>query len=183
MTFYIFVSCLISSFIFTWNFPYFSKYGYTRPIYFEDLEQENMSQKKIIKKKIINNIESSKKFQNKFILLQQIIFSVTLALIIDYSTHRYKNTSLVFTEILGLLGGLFTLYLKITQFIGKLILKFLYYNKKKERQRLILEMKKNREYVKKISLINFDNDPLLFDKPIRKISSESCIAYSKNFSV
>ena len=99
-------------------------------------------------------------------------------MIIDYSTHRYKNTSLVFTEILGLLGGLFTLYLKITQFIGKLILKFLYYNKKKERQRLILEMK-NREYVKKISLINFDNDPLLFDKPIRKISSESCIAYSK----
>ena len=162
--FYIFISCLISSFILTWNFPYFSKFGYTKPIYFEDLEQEKLNLDKVAKNKIISNIENSKKFQNRFILFQQIILSVTLALIIDYSTHRYKNTSLVFTEILGLLGGLFTLYLKITQFIGKIILKILYVNKKKERLQLIEEMKKN-----KIITLKY------YAKPIRKSSSETCI--------
>lgn len=162
--FYIFISCLVSSFILTWNFPYFSKFGYTKPIYFEDLEQEKIDYNKVVKNKIISNIENSKKFQNRFILFQQIILSVTLALIIDYSTHRYKNTQLIFTEILGLLGGLVTLYLKITQMIGKVILKMLYKNKKKERLELIEEMKS------KGSLLNYYKMP-----SIRKCNSETAI--------
>ena len=161
--FYIFISCLVSSFILTWNFPYFSKFGYTKPIYFEDLEQEKIDYNKVVKNKLISNIENSKKFQNRFIFFQQIILSVTLALIIDYSTHRYKNTQLVFTEILGLLGGLFTLYLKITQMIGKLILKMLYKNMKKERLELIEEMKSRG------SLLDY------YTMPIRKCSSETAI--------
>lgn len=160
--FYIFLSCLISSFILTWNFPYFSKFGYTKPIYFEDLEQEKLDYHKVVKNKIISNIENSKKFQNRFILFQQIILSVTLALIIDYSTHQYKDTKLVFTEILGLLGGLFALYLKITQFIGKIILKILYHTKKKERLQLMEDMKDN-----------------VITLGIRKSSSEDNINYLK----
>jgi len=161
--FYIFISCLVSSFILTWNFPYFSKFGYTKPIYFEDLEQEKIDYNKVVKNKLISNIENSKKFQNRFIFFQQIILSVTMALIIDYSTHRYKNTQLVFTEILGLLGGLFTLYLKITQMIGKVILKLLYKNMKKERLELIEEMKN------KGSLLDY------YKMPIRKCSSEGAL--------
>lgn len=185
---YIFLSCLVSSFILTWNFPYFSKYGYTRPIYFEDLEQDKLSYKKIIKKKIITNIETSKKFQNKFILLQQLILSITMALIIDYSTHRYKNTALVFTEILGIIGGLLSLYLKITKFIGKLILKILYLSKKKERDKLINEMKKTKEYVHKINMIEFKEINMIeFRKNnmielncFRKSSSDSCLNSPRN---
>ena len=161
--FYIFISCLVSSFILTWNFPYFSKFGYTKPIYFEDLEQEKINYNKVIKNKIISNIENSTKFQNRFLFFQQIILSVTLALIIDYSTHRYKDTQLVFTEILGLLGGLVTLYLKITQIIGKIILKLLYKDMKKERHHIIEELRN------KSSLLDY------YTMPIRKCSSETAI--------
>jgi hypothetical protein len=177
---YIFLSCLVSSFILTWNFPYFSKYGYMRPIYFEDLEQDNLNYKKIIKKKIITNIEASAKFQNKFILFQQLILSITMALIIDYSTHRYKDTTLVFTEILGLMGGLLSLYLKITKFIGKLILKILYLTKKKERDTLINEMKKTKEYVKRINMIEFKENHMIELNYFRKSSSESCLSSPRN---
>jgi len=179
--FYIFLSCLISSFIISWNFPALSKFGYTKPIYFEDLEQKD-NYKKIIKKKIINNIETSKKFQNRFIILQQFILSITLALIIDYSTHRYKNTTLVFTEILGLLGGLFSLYGKITKGIGKVVLNILYWRKKKERKKMIVEMKKNKEYVRKISRIEFNNmmKATIIKKRVRKSSSDPCLYSPKN---
>ena len=87
---------------------------------------------------------------------------MTLALIIDYSTHQYKDTKLVFTEILGLLGGLFALYLKITQFIGKIILKILYHTKKKERLQMMEDMKDN-----------------VITLGIRKSSSEDNINYLK----
>ena len=127
------------------------------------MEQEKIDYNKVVKNKLISNIENSKKFQNRFIFFQQIILSVTLALIIDYSTHRYKNTQLVFTEILGLLGGLFTLYLKITQMIGKVILKMLYKDMKKERLELIEEMKS------KGSILDY------YKMPIRKCSSETAI--------
>ena len=182
--FYIFLSCLASSFIISWNFPAISKFGYTRPIYFEDLEERNT--KKFIKKKIIKTIEKSKKFQNRFIILQQIILSVTLALIIDYSTHRYKDTTLVFTEILGLLGGLISLYSKITKIIGKIVLNCLYWRKKKERRELLLEMNRHKEYVNQISKINLKIDTTVKKKKIkkdnsmRKSTSDPCIYSPKN---
>lgn len=126
--FYIFFSCLISSLIICWNFPFLTKLGYTKPIYFEDLETTDVINKKII----LNNLESSKKFQYKFIVIQQIILSLTLSIIIEYSTYRYKSSKLMITEILGIIGGLFSLYNKITRLIGKLLLNYLYRQKIKK---------------------------------------------------
>lgn len=143
---YIFISCMISSLIICWNFPKLAKLGHMRPIYIEDLDELDNLNKKVIKKKILNTIESSKKFQYRFVLVQQLILSITLALIIEYATYRYKNTQLFLTEILGLLGGLVSLYSKITRMLGKLILYILYQNKKKEREKMIQEITDKLEY-------------------------------------
>ena len=143
---YIFCSCLISALIICWNFPAIAKLGYTKPIYFEDLENTNKISKKLLKEKIINNIESSKNFQYQFILVQQIILSITIALVIEYASYRYKSTNLLFTEVLGLLGGLVSLYSKITKLFGRMLLKCLYMRKKKQRKININSMKKKKEY-------------------------------------
>ena len=64
-------------------------------------------------KNIIYNLETSNKFRHKFIFIQQIIFSFTIAILVEYITLKYKNTDLLTTEFLGILGGLILLYLKL----------------------------------------------------------------------
>ena len=43
-------------------------------------------------------------------------------------------------EFLGLLGGIFSLYLKITRYIGQKIINILYNMKKKEKEKLLLQL-------------------------------------------
>lgn len=135
--FYIFISTFISTFILVLNFPHVTKMLYTKPIYFEDLflEDREPIEKNYIK--IMHNIESSKKFQQRFVLSQQFILSLTISLVVEYLTYKLKNNSYELMEIFGLLGGLFSLYSKIITIIGKIVLFILYYQKKKEKEKLL----------------------------------------------
>jgi hypothetical protein len=135
--FYIFIATFISTFILVLNFPHLTKMLYTKPIYFEDLflEDKEPIEKNYIK--IMYNIESSKKFQQRFILSQQFILSLTISLVIEYFSYKLKNSSYELMEIFGLLGGLFSLYAKVITVIGKLVLFILYYQKKKEKEKLL----------------------------------------------
>ncbi|VVU95193.1 hypothetical protein CPAV1605_918 [seawater metagenome] len=155
---YIFSSCLVSALIICWNFPQIAKMGYTKPIYFEDLAEQNMISKKLLKKKILNNIESSKNFQYQFILLQQVFLSLTIAVIIEYASYRYKSTTLIFTEVLGLLGGLVSLYTKITKMIGRMLLKCLYMRKKEQRRKIMESMSKKKNFNKEFNTILKQNN-------------------------
>ena len=118
--------------IITWNFPYLSKMSYTKPIYYEDLVDDE----KKIKKKIIKNMEVSKKFKNRFIIFQQLILSVTLAILVEYFIKFHHNKYTIY-ELFGLIGGMFSLYVKITRFVGKLILNWLYQLKTQEKNKLL----------------------------------------------
>lgn len=139
---YIFVSVFISSSIVFWNFPSLSRLGYTKPVYFEDLNENN---KKIIKRKIMSNIELSKKFQNRFIYIQQLILATTISLIVDYAVQRYQYSTQAIAEVLGSIGGLISLYIKLTRFLGRMLLSFLYYIKKREKEKLLKKIKKDKD--------------------------------------
>jgi len=134
--FYIFIASFVSSFILVFTFPQITRMIYKKPIYFEDLYLDDKEQ---IKNhiKILHNIENTKKFQNNFILSQQIMMALAISLIIEYLTYKIINNSYETMELLGLLGGLISLYVKIITIIGKLFLGFLYYQKKKEKERLL----------------------------------------------
>ena len=125
---YIFFSLFFSSWIICWNIPLISKLGYTKPAYFEDL---NISNNILQKRKILSNIEQSKKFQNIFINIQQFVLSLTIAVIIDYGIKKYKFKELSITEILTVIGALLSLYSKISKFIGKILLIILFKIKQK----------------------------------------------------
>ena len=147
--FYIVFSFFISMLIITWNYPHLSKISYTRPIYFEDLVEDKIEK---IDRKIIYNIELSKKFKNRFIVFQQLILSFTLAILVEYFLKYAKNQYNI-TEFLGLMGGMISLYVKITRTVGKFVLVSLYKWKMKEKNRLL----------EKINIPIIENNPVDID--------------------
>ena len=46
-------------------------------------------------------------------------------------------------ELLGLIGGLISLFAKVIRIVGKLFLSFLYYKKKKEKEELLERLNLN----------------------------------------
>ena len=127
--YYYFIAFFISSLIFSWNFPSITSALSSRPLYYDDLSLDTEEK---VERKIMSNIESSKKFQNIYRLVQQFILSIVLALIIDYGIMQYKNTNMEFTELLIAIGGLASIYTRVIFYIGKLLITILYYYKKRK---------------------------------------------------
>ena len=135
--YYIFLSVFISLLVITWNFPYLSKFSYTRPIYFEDLNDDNNSK---VRKKILYNMELSKKFKNRFIIFQQFILSITIAIVVEYISFKYRNGNYQPLEFLGYIGGILSLYTKFIRYFGKGVLVLLYHMKRKEKEKLLIKL-------------------------------------------
>jgi hypothetical protein len=136
---FLFTSIFLALFILTWNVPSLSKSFYMRPIYYEDLYNEKMdiTVEDLSKKKILYNIELSKKFKDKFLVIQQFILSLTLAIIIEYFSLKYNKKEYSLSEILGMIGGILSLYLKLINIVGKSTLSLLYKMKLKEKKKLL----------------------------------------------
>jgi hypothetical protein len=139
---YIFFSTFTTLMILSWNFPFFTKIMYSKPIYFDDLNNDESSQK-IVKRKILYNIENSNKFKTKFIIFQQFFSSIAISLLAEYINVRYHNSEYSTIELLGVLGGLISLSVKIIRLFGKLFLYYLYRVKKHEQEELLNEINSN----------------------------------------
>ena len=136
--FYIFFSTFCSISILGWNFPKLTKLYYSRPIYFEDLDDDKSDNKKL-KNKILYNIELSNKFKTRFLLFQQLLISAALAIVVDYIVIKYRENNYNLMELFGLMGGLFSLISKLIRICGRLLLSFLYHKKKKEKEELLIK--------------------------------------------
>tara|TARA_B100001964_G_C14058409_1_gene520232 strand:+ start:9 stop:620 length:612 start_codon:yes stop_codon:yes gene_type:complete len=154
-SFYIFLSSFISLLILTWNFPHLLKIGYTRPIYFEDLDESKNKRKR----RILYNIELSQKFKRRFIVFQQFMISVTIAIVADYISFKYKLDDYQPMEFFGLVGGVLSLYAKILYFVGKKYLRYLYHKKKKEKDNLLAKF--NIESINSFERLNELNNQLV----------------------
>jgi hypothetical protein len=132
--YYIFFSIFTSLLILTWNFPMISRFIYSRPLYFEDLNKQLNIENNENKKKIIYDIENSDKFKIRFIIFQQFIISIVMALTADYIKSRfyYNNDENISTfAIIGIIGGLLSLMVKVIKLLGKVSLYIIYKQKKR----------------------------------------------------
>lgn len=114
----------IGSFIIFLNFPICVEYTNVKPLYLEDL---------IIKKTEINDsIDSLNKFKKIYIITMTIFLSILISGISEYVIINdiIKNKPVM--EILGIIGGNITLYLKIQHIFAKILLKFFHVLKQKE---------------------------------------------------
>lgn len=135
--YYYFISIFISGLILSWNFPSMALALSSRPIYYDDL---SLDENEKSERKILSNIESSRKFQDIYRLIQQFILSIALGLIIDYGIISYENKDMNLTQILITIGGLGSVYTRIIFYIGKLLVSILYYYKKRERDRILRQL-------------------------------------------
>lgn len=136
--FYIFTSIFTSSLILTWNFTYLAKLYYSKPIYFDDLE--NVSTKKRTRTKILYNIELSNKFKRRFIIFQQFLASICFAILAEYISIKYSGDEYNTVEMFGIVGGLLSLQARTIQLCGRMFLSLLYYLKEREREKLLNEL-------------------------------------------
>ncbi len=134
--YYIFFSIFTSLLILTWNFPIISRLIYSKPIYFEDLNKQ-LKIDNNENKKIIYDIENSDKFKTKFILFQQSIISIVIALTADYIKSRFNNGNsekLSLFATIGIIGGLLSLMIKVIKLLGKVTLIIIYRQKKQSEE-------------------------------------------------
>ncbi len=95
------------------NFPYLSTRLHSKPIFIEDLVMENDT-----------------RYRTVYEMIMIFFLSVLLAIFADYLYVKGINTSPF--EFLALLGGNSSLYLKLQDIVGKIILKIAYYYKNRE---------------------------------------------------
>lgn len=132
--FYYFISFFISGLIISWNFPGLTSALSSKPIYYDDL---SLDAEEKSERKIMSNIESSKKFQNIYKVIQQFILSIALALIIDYGIIQLQSSNMKVTDILIAIGGLASVYTRIIYYVGMGLVSVLYNLKKRERDNII----------------------------------------------
>lgn len=109
----IYLSPLISitSFIIFWNFPIFVTYFHMKPIYYDD---------------IINNISDGeeglrKKISYIFTLVLTVSSCIILGTVVELWSARFEHNESIL-EIIGLTGGLLSIYSKFVTYFGKFLL-------------------------------------------------------------
>lgn len=132
--FYYFIAFFTSGLIFSWNFPGITSAMSSKPIYYDDLSLDAGEKSE---RKIMSNIESSKKFQNIYKIIQQFILSIALALIIDYGIIQFQSSTMEITQLLIAIGGLASVYTRMIYYIGMGLVSILYYYKKREKNRIL----------------------------------------------
>jgi len=100
------------------NFPCLSTRLHSKPIFIEDLVMEN-----------------DMRYKKVYEMLMIFFLSVLLAIFADYLYVKGVNTSPF--EFLALIGGNSSLYLRLQDVVGKIILKIAYYYKNREENEML----------------------------------------------
>lgn len=123
----------IATYILLINFPQIVKRVHTRPLYFDDLEDDRFVDPLV-----------RKRFQFIFIIISQINLSLIMSALIFYYYDRLHNTELSRMEIVGIIGGFVALLSKAENIIGKITLSFMNMIKKLDRHKSVENVRRLR---------------------------------------
>lgn len=128
-SFYYFTPVLIIiSFSLFWNFPHMATIMHTKPLYFSDLEVN------IEKKDMFNTEKDFNKAKHKYKIIFMICLSVATSILIgalfDLWMVKTENKNNL-PEIIGITGGILSIYSKFQNYFGKFLLYILFRVKEK----------------------------------------------------
>jgi hypothetical protein len=109
--YYIVPASGFATYIVLLNFPLIVKGVHSRPLYYDDLEDNRFVDPLV-----------RKHFQFIFICILQVTLTLIISGVIYYYYDRLHNTKLSSIEVFGVLGGSISLLLKIENVIGKVML-------------------------------------------------------------
>ena len=112
--YFIIPSTALSTYIILLNFPSLIKIAHSRPIYYEDLEDDRYV-----------NPHIKKKYQNFFNIIIHFFITILISSLCYYYYDRLHNTALSKIELLGVFGGILSMASKIERVIGKTVLSIL----------------------------------------------------------
>lgn len=109
----VYISCTTSLAIYSLllNFPSIVRRVHSRPLYYNDLEDDTYVDPAI-----------RMRFQYLFIIILQITLSFIASILIYYYYDKMHTSTLSGIEMVGVLGGFVSLLLKLENFIGKIVL-------------------------------------------------------------
>lgn len=137
---------IIIIFTFLWNYPYIATSLHTKPLYLCDLTGDNLNI-------VIKDEEQRKTFseiKDKYLLT----FNITLAIITSFAgaalfdiwIYKTKNKEDI-PEIIGITGGILSMYTKFQTYIGYFLLKIFIKIKKEKEKQLCFEYDSNQEII------------------------------------
>lgn len=117
---YISPATFICSFIVFWNFPKLGAWLQTKPTYVEDLVID------------VNSKDIKYRFVKRYTLVTNFFLSGLVMFIIDYTIFQKYNTSNLHSfEMIGIIGGVISIYFKVQAIVGKLLLTVFYKMKRR----------------------------------------------------
>ena len=116
--YYVIPVCGISTYIILLNFPIIVENVHSKPLYYNDLENN-----------LAIDLYTKQKFQIIFISIIRVTLSLLVIGILYYYYDRFNETNLSAVELFGILGGIYSLIFKIENVIGKSVLFLLNYFK------------------------------------------------------
>lgn len=120
--YYIIPSSGISTFVLLFNFPRIVAAIHSKPFYYNDLKNNKM------------NFETKRQYQWIFIAILQVTITIVISVLSFYYYDRFHATTLSGMEVIGVLGGMLSLLLKIEHVIGRLALFILKQCKNKDEE-------------------------------------------------
>lgn len=120
--YYITPSVAVCSYVILYHCPYFLKSMHTKPLYFEDLEDNEAIRESL-----------KRKFQDVFLKIINVLLAIIVGGLVDYFLYRFQRSSLSWFEILGLIGGMLSLYRTMWDYVGRFLLMVLMLKKEQLR--------------------------------------------------
>jgi hypothetical protein len=110
------------------NFPTLAVMMHTKPVYYDDLEDED-----VVDIDGNHHTEPGKReaFQRLFTRIIQPPLAIFVAILTGYVLYRVKTTQLSLFEIFGVIGGNISIYASCQKYLGQLLLLFLNWRKEK----------------------------------------------------
>ena len=117
---YVTPSTILGSYVILYHCPYFLKSMHTKPLYFEELEDSEVIDRHL-----------KKRFQEIFLKIINVILAFVMGGVVDYAFYRFHDSTLSWFEIMGLIGGMLSLYRSAWDHIGRILLLYLALEKDK----------------------------------------------------
>jgi len=121
--YYITTTISLSSLIFLYIFPYFTKWMHKTPVYFENLHDPSSKTKK-----------GQERYQRFFMHIMNIFLTILLCTLFNYAIYQTDRIQITPIAILTIIGSLCGLHSKVQSNVGSILMAVLHFSKERKRK-------------------------------------------------
>ncbi len=109
--------------VFFYNFPFFTKWMHTRPVYFEDLYDPDAEP------------DNKDTHQRYFMSIMNLFLTIIICMLFNYAIYQSHEIPITPVSILTIIGSLCGLHAKVQSNVGSVLMIILHYSKRQNQKR------------------------------------------------